>query len=159
MIGGGRVRRRSVGSFVESSPLFFRVGRRKTAPVRRKHNLVTSQEGLVESPDLTRRIENSPRGLGEERMVSAQQGLLYRDSLEEHCLSADGVDTSCESNGVRFPLQPFHQICRHDRTRFHPPNPGIAFEVGYALLKQFGNRHTLFVIVWRNVLSGQRLDL
>ena len=96
MIGGGRVRRRSVGSFVESSPLFFRVGK-KTAPARRKrHNLVSSHEGLVESPNLARRVEDSPRGLGEERMVSARQGLLSRDSLEDHCLSADGIDTSCE---------------------------------------------------------------
>ena len=97
MIGGGRVRRRSVGSFVESSPLFFRVGKKKTAAARRKqHNLVSSHEGLFESPHLSRRIENSPRGLGEERMVTAQRGLLSRDSLEEHCFSADGVATSCE---------------------------------------------------------------
>lgn len=114
MIGGGRVRRRSVGSFVEGSPLFFRVGKRKAAPVRRRqHNLVSSQKGLLESPDLAGRIENSPRGLGEERMMSAQQGLLSRDSLEEYCLSADGVNASCECIGFRFSLQPFHQICRH----------------------------------------------
>ncbi len=97
MIGGGRVRRRSVGSFVESSPLFLRVGKRKTTSARRKqHDLVSSQGGLIESPNLARRIENSPGGLGEERMMNARQGLLSRDSLEEHCLSADGIDTSCE---------------------------------------------------------------
>ncbi|KAH9003289.1 hypothetical protein EDB86DRAFT_2846246 [Lactarius hatsudake] len=101
MIGGGRVRRRSVGSFVESSPLFFRVGKRKTTSARRKqHDLVSSHEGLVESPNLTRRIENSPRGLGEERMMSARQGLLSRNSLEEHCLSADGIDTSFTAKPV-----------------------------------------------------------
>jgi serine/arginine repetitive matrix protein 2 len=95
MIGGGRVRRRSVGSFVESSPLFFRAGKRKSTR-RKQHNLVSSHEGLVESPNLARRVEDSPRGLGEGRMMSARQGLLSRNSLEEHCLSADGIDTSCE---------------------------------------------------------------
>ncbi|KAH9029382.1 hypothetical protein EDB84DRAFT_1439362 [Lactarius hengduanensis] len=101
MIGGGRVRRRSVGSFVENSPLFFRVGKRKITSARRKqHDLVSSHEGLVESPNLTRRIENSPRGLGEERMTSARQGLLSRNSLEEHCLSADGIDTSFTAKPV-----------------------------------------------------------
>lgn len=97
MIGGGRVRRRSVGSFVEGSPLFFRVGKRKAPPARRKqHNLVSPPEGPVESPNLARRIEDSPRGLGEVRMTSARRGLLSRDSLEEHCLSADGIDSSCK---------------------------------------------------------------
>ncbi|KAH9173849.1 hypothetical protein EDB89DRAFT_1905013 [Lactarius sanguifluus] len=101
MIGGGRVRRRSVGSFVESSPLFFRVGKRKITSARRKqHDLVSSHEGLVESPNLTQRIENSPRGLGEERMMSARQGLLSRNSLEEHCLSADGIDASFTTKPV-----------------------------------------------------------
>ncbi|KAI9438499.1 hypothetical protein H4582DRAFT_1948976 [Lactarius indigo] len=104
MIGGGRVRRRSVGSFVESSPLFFRVGKKKITPARRKpHDLVSSHEGLVESsnpPNLAQRIENSPRGLGEERMMSARQGLLSRSSLEEHCLSADGIDTSFTAEPV-----------------------------------------------------------
>lgn len=114
MIGGGRVRRRSVGSFVESSPLFFRVGKRKTAPVRRKqHNLVSSQKGLVESPDLALQIENSPRGLGEERMMSAQKGLLSRDSLEDYCLSADGVDASCECWFSILTATLSSKICRH----------------------------------------------
>jgi serine/arginine repetitive matrix protein 2 len=97
MIGGGRVRRRSVGSIIESSPLFFRVGKRKTASAwRKQRNLVSSHEGLVEYPDHARQVENSPRGLGEERMMTARQGLLSRNSLEEHCFSADGVDSSCE---------------------------------------------------------------
>ncbi|KAF8269417.1 hypothetical protein EI94DRAFT_1725227 [Lactarius quietus] len=101
MIGGGRVRRRSVGSFVESSPLFFRVGKKKSAQTRRKHhNLVSSHECLVNSPNLEQRIENSPGGFGEERMMSAQQGLLSRNSLEEHCLSADGLDRSFTAEPV-----------------------------------------------------------
>lgn len=48
-------------------------------------------------------VEKSPIGLGDERMMSARQGLFSRDSLEEHCLSADGVDTSCEWLGCVSP--------------------------------------------------------
>ena len=53
-------------------------------------------EEVVESPSTAQKIEILSDGLGEDRMMSARQGLLSRDSLEEHCLCADGVDTSCE---------------------------------------------------------------
>jgi serine/arginine repetitive matrix protein 2 len=97
MIGGGRVRRRSVSSFVEGSPIFVRVGKRKPVVSRgQQRHTVQQREELVESPSVVQKVERPPNGLGEERMVSARQGLLSRDSLEEHCLSADGVDTSCE---------------------------------------------------------------
>jgi hypothetical protein len=96
MIGGGRVRRRSVGSFVEGSPIFVRVGKRKTTVMRGQQRRVVQQSGVVEPPNLSQMVEGSPCGLGEERMIFARQGLLSRDSLEEHCLCADGVDTSCE---------------------------------------------------------------
>ncbi len=97
MIGGGRVRRRSVSSFVEGSPIFARVGKRKNAVTRdQQRHIVQQCEEVVESPSMALKAERSPNGLGEERMVSAKQGLLSRDSLEEHCLCADGVDTSCE---------------------------------------------------------------
>jgi serine/arginine repetitive matrix protein 2 len=96
MIGGGRVRRRSVSSFVEGSPIFARVGKRKNVATRgQKRHIVQQREEVVESPSTAQKIESSPDGLGEERMMSARQGLLSRDSLEEHCLCADGVDTSC----------------------------------------------------------------
>jgi hypothetical protein len=96
MIGGGRVRRRSVSSFVEGSPIFARVGKRKNAAKRGQQGHVVQQcEEVVES-STAQKVKRSPNGLGEERMVSARQGLLSRDSLEEHCLCADGVDTSCE---------------------------------------------------------------
>ncbi|KAI0247397.1 hypothetical protein BJV78DRAFT_1339302 [Lactifluus subvellereus] len=95
MIGGGHVHRRSVGSFVEGSPIFIRVGKRKTPRIQgQRHNIVQPSEGLGESPIVAQQAKRSPRGLGEERMLSARQGLLSRDSLEEHCLCADGVDTS-----------------------------------------------------------------
>jgi serine/arginine repetitive matrix protein 2 len=97
MIGGGRVRRRSVSSFVEGSPIFVRVGKRKTVVARGQHRHIVQQcEEVVESPNAAQKVESSPSGLGEERMMTARQGLLSRDSLEEHCLCADGVDTSCE---------------------------------------------------------------
>ncbi|KAI9454192.1 hypothetical protein F5148DRAFT_1288750 [Russula earlei] len=95
MIGGGRIRRRSVGSFVQGSPIFVRVGKRKPSVMRGKHaNIVQGSHELVESPDAAQKVERSPCGLGEERMISARKGLLSRDSLEEHCLSAEGMDTS-----------------------------------------------------------------
>jgi len=96
MIGGGRVRRRSVGSFVEGSPIFVRVGKRKNTVTRSQQRRVVQQSGAVESLNLSQKVERSPSGLGEERMAFARQGLLSRDSLEDHCLCADGVDTSCE---------------------------------------------------------------
>ncbi len=97
MIGGGRVRRRSVSSFVEGSPIFARVGKRKNAVTRgQQRHIVQQREEVVKSPSAAEKIERSPNGLGEERMMSARRGLLSRDSLEEHCLCADGVDTSCE---------------------------------------------------------------
>jgi hypothetical protein len=97
MIGGGRVRRRSVSSFVEGSPIFARVGKRKNAVTRdHQRHIVQQCEEVVESPSAAQTVERSPNGLGEERMMSARHGLLSRDSLEEHCLCADGVDSTCE---------------------------------------------------------------
>jgi serine/arginine repetitive matrix protein 2 len=96
MIGGGRIRRRSVGSFVEGSPIFVRVGKRKATTLRGRQRRVTQQVEAVVSSNPVQKVERSPCGLGEERMAFARQGLLSRDSLEEHCLCADGVDTSCE---------------------------------------------------------------
>ena len=96
MIGGGRVRRRSVSSFVEGSPIFARVGKRKNAATRGQQGHIVQRCEEVESPSTAPEVKRSPNGLGEERMMSARQGSISRDSLEEHCLCADGVDTSCE---------------------------------------------------------------
>jgi hypothetical protein len=79
---------------VEGSPIFVRVGKRKAAVMRGRQRRLVLQSEAVESPN-PHKVEESPCGLGEERMMFAQQGLLSRDSLEEHCLCADGVDTSC----------------------------------------------------------------
>ena len=134
MIGGGRVRRRSVSSFVETSPIFARVGKRKNVATRgQQHHIVQQHEEVVESPSTAQKIERSPDGLGEERMMSARQGLLSRDSLEEHCLCADGVGTSCEWF-VYFSVQTAHQFPSHDRTCFLTSCTRIPFEVGYTLI-------------------------
>lgn len=95
MIGGGRVRRRSVSSFVEGSPIFVRVGKRKPVATRGQQRQIVQQCEEVEYSSTAQNVETSPNGLGEERMMSARQGLFSRNSLEEHCLCADGVDTSC----------------------------------------------------------------
>ena len=81
---------------MEGSPIFARVGKRKNAVTRQQGHKVQQCEEVGEPPSTAQKVKRSPSGLGEERMVSARQGLLSRDSLEEHCLCADGVDTSCE---------------------------------------------------------------
>lgn len=134
MIGGGRVRRRSVSSFVEGSPIFARVGKRKRAVMRgQQRHIVQQREEMVESPSTAPNVEKSPDGLGEERMMFARQGLFSRDSLEEHCLCADGVDTSCEQI-VCFSMQPTNQFLSHDRTCLLSSCTGIPLEVGYTLI-------------------------
>jgi hypothetical protein len=86
-----------MSSFVEGSPIFARVGKRKNAVTRgQQRHTVQQCDEMMESLSTAQKIERSPDGLGEERMMSARQGLFSRDSLEEHCLCADGVDTSCE---------------------------------------------------------------
>jgi serine/arginine repetitive matrix protein 2 len=137
MIGGGRVRRRSVSSFVEGSPIFVRVGKRKPVFSRgQQRHIVQQCEEVLESPIVAQKVESSPNGLGEERMISARQGLFSRDSLEEHCLCADGIDTSCES--IDFvSVQPTYRLSSHDGTCFLSPCTGIPFKVGYTILNLF----------------------
>ncbi|KAI0051553.1 hypothetical protein FA95DRAFT_1580533 [Auriscalpium vulgare] len=103
MLDGGHVRRRSVGSIVEGSPC-VRVGKRKHATIRGPvDRLAMAEEEAVESPKKTRLIEQpsiastSSLGFGHDRMISARKGVLARQSLEEHCLSAEGNDLSFRS--------------------------------------------------------------
>jgi hypothetical protein len=63
--------------------------------MRGQQRRIVQQSEAVESPNPAQQVEQSPCGLGEERMMFARQGLLSRDSLEENCLCADGVDMSC----------------------------------------------------------------
>ncbi|KAJ6577467.1 hypothetical protein B0H19DRAFT_561509 [Mycena capillaripes] len=73
MLGGGHVRRRSIGSVFEASPC--------VRAEKRKH--VAFQED-----------EMASNKFGGERMIKARQGLLVRQSLEESCLIAAGEDMS-----------------------------------------------------------------
>jgi hypothetical protein len=97
MIGGGCVHRHSVNSFLEGLSIFARIRKRKNAVMRGQQGHIVQQcEEGVESPSTAQKVKRSPNGLGKERMVSAQQGLLPCNNVEEHCLCADSVDTSCE---------------------------------------------------------------
>ncbi|KAI0064426.1 hypothetical protein BV25DRAFT_322323 [Artomyces pyxidatus] len=103
MLDGGHVRRRSVGSIVEGSPC-VRVGKRKHATIRGPQDHVAGSDGdeadIVESPNKARLVEKpsiastSSHVFGEERMIMARRGILARQSLEEHCLSAEIEDLS-----------------------------------------------------------------
>src|SRR6188768_19790 len=91
MLGGGHVRRLSVGSIIEASPC-VRVEKRKHSGIQ--------HVGRYESPHKARIVEKpsiastSSFQFGGERMIRAQHGLLERQSLEESCLIADGEDIS-----------------------------------------------------------------
>ncbi|TFK19266.1 hypothetical protein FA15DRAFT_709141 [Coprinopsis marcescibilis] len=113
MIGGGHVRRRSIGSMIDASPC-VRIEKRRPrqrttarmvyhgtqlvrvdakgnelelAPSPKKQKMAT----LVEKPSIA---STSSFQFGDDRMIKAQRGLLERASLEDNCLVADGEDTS-----------------------------------------------------------------
>ncbi|KAI6113748.1 hypothetical protein EDD16DRAFT_1802786, partial [Pisolithus croceorrhizus] len=111
MLGGGHVRRLSVGSMIEASPC-VRKERRKQLP----NDLVPEPvfklaKGDYETPDKSRVIESKPSiastinsfKFGDERMIRAKHGLLERQSLENTVLVADGEDTS---GSCMFRMQP-----------------------------------------------------
>jgi len=101
MLGGGHVRRRSVGSIIEASPC-VRVEKRKHSLFQGAQPVKLYDAGY-DSPNKARIIEKpsiasaSSYKFGGERMIKAQRGLLERQSLEDSCLIADGEDltTSC----------------------------------------------------------------
>ncbi|KAG6330873.1 hypothetical protein ID866_8216 [Astraeus odoratus] len=101
MLGGGHVRRRSVGSMIETSPC-VRVERRKNLPMDPPGPVFTRLKGDHETPERSRIIESKPSiasttssfKFGDERMIRAKHGLLERQSLENTALMADGEDMS-----------------------------------------------------------------
>ena len=103
MIGGGHVRRRSIGSTFEAAPC-VRVERRMhdiNGKYQRNISLENEKSFVEGSPDKARLMEKSSVGshkFGEKRMSLAQKGLLERQSLEDSCLSGEGEDSSasCE---------------------------------------------------------------
>jgi serine/arginine repetitive matrix protein 2 len=140
MIGGGRIRRRSLNSFVEGSPIFVHVGKRKPPVLRGQHrNVIRQPDEIVLSPHTDQTVEKSPHGLGEGRMISARQGLLSRNSLEELCLCADGVDACERIPTLALQVAPCslaHRFPSHRRTRFLPPCTSITFKIGYTFLNR-----------------------
>ena len=98
MLGGEHVRRREIGSFIEASPC-VRVEKRKHSGIQ----MFKGQDDLYDSNKKTHiaekpSVSSTSSQFGGERMIKAQHGLLERQSLEDHCLSADGEEllSSCE---------------------------------------------------------------
>lgn len=105
MIGGGHVRRRSVGSVIEASPIVRAVGhlgKRKNAALGSVKD--GSDKGHVRIIEKASIDSTSSSKFGGERMIRATKGLLERQSLEESCLIAEGEDlsASCEFSPQRF---------------------------------------------------------
>ncbi|KAF9258752.1 hypothetical protein L218DRAFT_711641 [Marasmius fiardii PR-910] len=88
MLGGGHVRRCSVGSVIQASPC-VRVGKRKQlsgSQVKEKEmGHVKTQPSIAST---------SSSKFGGERMIRAKRGVYERQSLEESVLIADGEDLS-----------------------------------------------------------------
>src|SRR5271155_3816899 len=97
MLGGEHVRRQSIGSFIEASPC-VRMEKRKHSGVQK---FKLGQDDLYDSNKKTHitekpSIASTSSQFGGERMIKAQ--LLEQQSLEDHCLSADGeeMSSSCQ---------------------------------------------------------------
>ncbi|KAJ7473614.1 hypothetical protein B0H11DRAFT_2036563 [Mycena galericulata] len=88
MLGGGHVRRRSIGSLFEASPC-VRVE-------KRKHTMFQEDDQPNKARIVTKAsiASTTSSKFGGERMIKATQGLLVRQSLEESCLIAAGEDLS-----------------------------------------------------------------
>ncbi|EIN05384.1 hypothetical protein PUNSTDRAFT_127845 [Punctularia strigosozonata HHB-11173 SS5] len=109
MLGGGHVRRQSIGSVYEGSPC-VQVEKRVNilAPRRRQAQSEQSayepypkpsaakEKALVQQPSIA---STSSYQFGDQRMVRATHGLLERQSLESSCLSAEGEDSSSSFYG------------------------------------------------------------
>ncbi|KIJ60131.1 hypothetical protein HYDPIDRAFT_32553 [Hydnomerulius pinastri MD-312] len=123
MLGGGHVRRCSVGSMIETSPC-VRVERRKNIvmdpPETLFNRFKNARPDDYESPEKSRVIEAKPSiastldsfKFGDERMIRAKHGLLERQSLENTVLMAEGEDLS---GSFRMPV--FTRPTRANRSR------------------------------------------
>ncbi|ESK93500.1 hypothetical protein Moror_1670 [Moniliophthora roreri MCA 2997] len=92
MIGGGHVRRRSVGSIIQASPC-LRVGKRKQPPGQIMTKKKEDGPAVKTQPSIAS-ASSSTFGFGSERMIRARRGILERQSLEESALMAEGEDLS-----------------------------------------------------------------
>ncbi|KAH7927901.1 hypothetical protein BV22DRAFT_1127073 [Leucogyrophana mollusca] len=108
MLGGGHVRRRSVGSMIEASPC-VRVEKRKHIDGEPHFRLKGELDEPYDSPNKARILEAKPSiastarsfMFGDGRMIRAKHGLLERQSLENTALIAEGEDIS-----TSFRMQP-----------------------------------------------------
>ncbi|KAJ7126033.1 hypothetical protein C8R44DRAFT_733950 [Mycena epipterygia] len=89
MLGGGHVRRRSIGSLFEASPCVRVEKRKHTTFQEDEHG--PNKARIVTKASIA---STSSSKFGGERMIKATQGLLMRQSLEESCLIAAGEDLS-----------------------------------------------------------------
>ncbi|KAF9219060.1 hypothetical protein BS17DRAFT_439592 [Gyrodon lividus] len=124
MLGGGHVRRQSVGSMIEGSPC-LRVERRKNIlgdpPATVFSRIKNPRPDDHESPEKSRIIETKPSiastlnsfKFGDERMIRAKHGLLERQSLENTVLIAEGEEDL--SGSFRMPV--FTRPSRTTRSR------------------------------------------
>ncbi|KAG0697268.1 hypothetical protein DFH29DRAFT_160061 [Suillus ampliporus] len=122
MLGGGHVRRRSVGSMIEASPCRQVEKRKHTAAdvPQPTFRLKGKLQDDYESPK-TRVIGTKPSiastahsvKFGDERMIRAKHGLLERQSLENTALIAEGEDDLSAS--FRIPV--FTRPSRGGRSR------------------------------------------
>lgn len=100
MLGGARIRRKSLGSSVAASPC-VRVEKRKHVDFEEEpeENVEMSYDDSFEKAQIMHAhvvrpslASASSHIFGEERMGLAQRGLLARQSLEDSCLVAEGED-------------------------------------------------------------------
>ncbi|KAJ2924824.1 hypothetical protein H1R20_g12257, partial [Candolleomyces eurysporus] len=105
MLGGGHVRRQSVGSMIEGSPCLRmdkkRNHRRTARMIFQGIQQARAEIQPIELPSKNKTIELKPSiastssyQFGGERMIQARHGLLERQSLEESALIAEGEDMS-----------------------------------------------------------------
>jgi serine/arginine repetitive matrix protein 2 len=92
MLGGGHVRRRSIGSMIQHSPC-ARVEKKKPSADVEKHVLLEgispNKARVIEKPSI---VSTTSSKFGGERMIRARQGVLERQSLEGSCLVAEGEE-------------------------------------------------------------------
>jgi hypothetical protein len=114
MIGGGHVRRQSVGSMIEASPCVRmdkkRNHRRTARMIFQGIQQAKTDIQPIELPSKNKTIELKPSiastssyQFGGERMIQARHGLLERQSLEESVLIAEGEDMSLSCT-FSFPI-------------------------------------------------------
>ncbi|KAG1897346.1 uncharacterized protein F5891DRAFT_1242792 [Suillus fuscotomentosus] len=120
MLGGGHVRRRSVGSMIEASPCRQVEKRKHMASDTPQPNFLRKVDDY-ESPK-SRVLETKPSiastaysvKFGDERMIRAKHGLLERQSLENTVLIAEGEEDLSAS--FRIPVFTRPSCAGHSRS-------------------------------------------